>query len=66
MCGQPTLVADSGRLLLCARDGSDLLAIESEDAGRTWKSMSGLQVSNAAPTDADAPMRQHRLRKGLD
>jgi hypothetical protein len=66
MCGQPTLVADSGRLLLCARDGSDLLAIESEDAGRTWKSMSGLQVSNAAPTDIDAPMRQHRLRKGLD
>jgi hypothetical protein len=66
MCGQPTLVADAGRLLLCARDGSDLLALESEDGGEHWKSLSGLKVSGAINTDVSAPMQQHRLRKGLD
>jgi hypothetical protein len=66
MCGQPTLVADAGRLLLCARDGSDLLAIESDDAGQHWKPMSGLKVSTAIDTDVSAPMQQHRVRKGLD
>jgi hypothetical protein len=66
MCGQPTLVADSGRLLLCARDGTDLLAIESDDEGKSWKPMSGLKVSTAISTDVSAPMDQHRLRKGID
>jgi hypothetical protein len=66
MCGQPTLVADSGRLLLCARDGSDLLAIESDDSGIHWKPMSGLKVKSAISTDVSAPMDQHRLRKGIE
>ena len=53
-------------LLLCGRDGSDLLAIESDDGGRHWKTMSGLQGQGGVNADPDAPMRQHRLRKGLD
>jgi len=66
MCGQPTLTYDSGRLLLCARDGSDLLALESEDAGGSWKPLSGLKISSAPSTDVSAPMNQHRLRKGIE
>jgi hypothetical protein len=66
MCGQPTLVAAPGRLLLCARDGSDLVALESPDGGQRWRPLSGLKVSNAISTDAHAPMQQHRIRKGLD
>ena len=66
MCGKPTLVNDSGRLLLCARDGADLLAIESNDGGEHWLPMSGLKVENAISTDVSAPMNQHRLRKGLE
>jgi hypothetical protein len=65
MCGQPTLVNDSGRLLLVARDAADLLAIESNDGGAHWLPMSGLKVDNAFNTDPSAPMKQHRLRKGL-
>jgi hypothetical protein len=66
MCGQPTLVSDGKRLLLAARDGSDLLALESEDGGASWTTMSGLQVSTAISTDASTPMDQHRIRKGLE
>jgi hypothetical protein len=66
MCGQPTLVADSGRILLCAREDTDLLALESEDAGKHWKPMSGLQIGGPAPSDVNDAMKQHRLRKGLD
>ena len=66
MCGQPTLVVDSSRIVLCARDGTDLLAIETEDNGVHWKAMSGLHVSGPSPSEVNAPMRQHRLRKGLD
>jgi hypothetical protein len=66
MCGQPTLVAAPGRLLLCARDGSDLVALESHDGGQRWRPLSGLKVGNAISTDVSAPMQQHRIRKGLD
>ncbi|HMI92292.1 MAG TPA: hypothetical protein VK509_13040 [Polyangiales bacterium] len=66
MCGQPTLVDDSGRLLLVARDAADLLAIESNDGGARWLPMSGLKVDSAISTDPSAPMKQHRLRKGLE
>jgi hypothetical protein len=66
MCGQPTLVNDSGRLLLVARDAADLLAIESNDGGAHWLPMSGLKVDSAISTDPSAPMKQHRLRKGLE
>jgi hypothetical protein len=66
MCGKPTLAADSGRLLLCARDGSDLLVLESDDGGGRWKPMSGLKIGSATSTDASSPMDQHRLRKGIE
>jgi hypothetical protein len=66
MCGQPTLVTAPSRLLLCARDGSDLVALESQDGGRHWKPLGGLQVDSAISSDVNAPMQQHRIRKGLD
>ncbi len=66
MCGQPTLVASPSRLLLCARDGSDLVALESQDGGQRWRPLSGLKVGNAISSDVHAPMQQHRIRKGLD
>jgi hypothetical protein len=53
-------------VLLCGRDGSDLLAIESADGGHHWTAMSGLQGQGGANADPNAPMRQHRIRKGLD
>jgi hypothetical protein len=66
MCGQPTLVVAPSRLLLCARDGSDLVALESHDGGQRWKPLGGLKVGTAISTDVNAPMQQHRIRKGLD
>jgi hypothetical protein len=64
-CGQPTLVGDQERVLLVAREGSDLLLVESRDAGKSWQAAAGLQVYDAADTGNAAPMDQHRLRKGL-
>ncbi|MFI5308505.1 MAG: hypothetical protein ACHQ53_14195 [Polyangiales bacterium] len=66
MCGLPTLVNDRARVLLCARDGADLLALESSDQGAHWQPLSGLRVQGAVSTDVNAPMQQHRKRKGLD
>jgi hypothetical protein len=66
MCGAPTLVDDRARVLLCARDGADLLALESTDQGAHWQPLSGLKVQGAVSTDVNAPMLQHRKRKGLD
>jgi hypothetical protein len=66
MCGQPTLVAAPSGLMLCARDGSDLVALESPDGGKHWRALGGLQVRTAISNDASAPMQQHRIRKGLD
>lgn len=66
MCGQPTLVAAPDRLLLCARDGSDLIALESSDAGRHWTPLRGLRAQTPLDGDPSAPMQQHRIRKGLD
>lgn len=65
-CGQPTLVADTERILLIAREGIDLLAIESPDAGKSWQTATGLRVYDAIETGNSAPMDQHRLRKGLE
>jgi hypothetical protein len=66
MCGQPTLVVAGKRLLLGARDGSDLLTLESKDGGASWQRMSGLEIGTAVRTDAHSVMQQHRIRKGLD
>lgn len=62
LCGQPALVQDSQRIVLTARDQSDLLAIESIDSGATWRPMSGLRVSDAPAPDG-AIMDIHRERK---
>lgn len=62
LCGQPALVQDRERIVLTARDQSDLLAIESIDSGATWRPMSGLRVSDAPAPDG-AIMDIHRERK---
>jgi hypothetical protein len=42
-CGPPVLAARNGRILLGARDGGDLLVVETVDGGRTWLPMRGLK-----------------------
>lgn len=42
-CGRPVLTARNGRILVGARDGSDLLVVETVDGGRTWLPMRGLR-----------------------
>ena len=66
MCGQPTLVFAGKRLLLAARDGADLLTLESNDGGASWQRMSGLEIGTAVRTDTHSVMQQHRIRQGLD
>lgn len=43
LCGAPVLAAERGRFVVAAREGGDLLAIETRDGGRTWRPMSGLR-----------------------
>ncbi|HEX2677360.1 MAG TPA: hypothetical protein VHM19_11985 [Polyangiales bacterium] len=66
MCGAPTLVADEQRVVLAAREGDDLLAIESEDGGAHFETLSGLKVGAALDSGAHDVMQQHRKRKGID
>ena len=42
-CGAPRLAARNGRIVLATREGSDLLAIETVDGGRTWRPMRGIR-----------------------
>ncbi len=42
LCGAPTLAARSGRFVLVTREGSDLRALESIDAGVSWGPLGGL------------------------
>jgi hypothetical protein len=67
LCGTPRLVRDAQRLILTARDRSDLLALESTDGGKTWSTLSGL-AGAAATIDqsSTSPLEQHRVRKGMD
>lgn len=44
MCGAPTLARLDARVVLAARDGTDLAALESPDQGKTW-----LPLHGAAP-----------------
>ncbi len=62
MCGQPTLIQDARRVLLAAREQSDLLVIESLDSGATWQPMTGLKVSQDLAPDGTI-MNIHRDRK---
>jgi hypothetical protein len=67
LCGTPRLVADAQRMILTARDRSDLLALESTDGGKSWSTLSGL-AGAAATIDQSttSPLEQHRARKGMD
>ncbi len=65
MCGVPKLLRDGPRVLLTARDGGDLLAIESNDAGQHFTTLSGLQMGRALDPSMHDPLEQHRIRKGL-
>jgi hypothetical protein len=66
MCGTPTLVRDAQRLVLTAHDGTDLLALESTDHGRTFSTLSGLVVGSTFEPSTTSPLQQHRRRKGLE
>jgi hypothetical protein len=65
MCGMPTLALDGQRVLLAARDGLDLLIVESNDAGSTFASLSGFRMGTAFDPSGSAPLLQHRIRKGI-
>lgn len=65
LCGVPTLATDGNRIVLAARDGEDLLVVESDDAGAQFKALAGLKVGTALNPSAHDPMQQHRVRKGL-
>jgi hypothetical protein len=65
-CGVPTLIQDGSRIVLGAREGSDLLAIESSDSGQHFVTLSGVQVGRALDDSAHDPLQQHRIRKGID
>lgn len=66
MCGTATLVSDAQRVLLLARDGPDLLALESTDQGQSFKQLSGFTRQAAFEPSTTAPLQQHRKRKGLE
>jgi hypothetical protein len=66
MCGTPTLVRDAQRLVLTAHDGSDLLALESRDRGRSFATLAGVVVVGSFEPSTTSPLQQHRRRKGLE
>jgi hypothetical protein len=66
MCGVSNLVADRERVVLLARDGPDLLALETGNEGYSFSSLSGFGADRAHARDVVAPLQQHRQRKGID
>jgi hypothetical protein len=65
MWGPPLLASDGYRAVLATRDGEDLLVIESTD-GTLFATLSELTSTKAVLENALDPLRQHRLRKGLE
>jgi hypothetical protein len=43
LCGYPLLATNGERLVLATRERNDMTAIESRDAGRTWRAMEGVR-----------------------
>ncbi|MEY4508453.1 MAG: hypothetical protein RLZZ450_575 [Pseudomonadota bacterium] len=43
MCGAPTLARLGRRVVLAARDGTDLAAVESPDLGHSWQPLHGAE-----------------------
>jgi hypothetical protein len=66
MCGTPSLVADAQRIVLVARDRSDLLALESTDGAKSFVTLSGLAGAGTIEQSTTSPLEQHRKRKGID
>jgi hypothetical protein len=66
MCGTPSLVADAQRIVLVARDRSDLLALESTDGAKSFVTLSGLAGTGTIEQSTTSPLEQHRKRKGID
>lgn len=56
LCGQPTLSRLGQRIVLAARDGTDLLALESRDEGKTWQPIPG--VDPALPRELVSQTQQ--------
>jgi hypothetical protein len=44
MCGAPTLARLGQRVVLAARDGTDLAALESPDLGHSWQPLHGAEA----------------------
>jgi hypothetical protein len=42
-CGEPLIAADSERVIVAARQGADLLLVETRDGARTVRPMGGLR-----------------------
>jgi hypothetical protein len=66
VCGTPSLVADGQRVILTARDRSDLLALESTDGGKTFTTLSGFASAAMIEQSTTSPLQQHRKRKGIE
>lgn len=66
MCGTPALVVDAHRIILTARDRSDLLALESTDGGKTFVTLSGFASAAMIEQSTTSPLEQHRKRKGIE
>jgi len=56
MCGAPTLTQLGRRIVLSARDGTDLSAIESPDLGHSWRPLHGAEPN--VPSELLAQTRQ--------
>jgi hypothetical protein len=65
MCGTPSLVRDEQRVILTARDGADLLALESTDHAHSFVTLSGFVAARSFEPSTTSPLHQHRVRKGL-
>jgi hypothetical protein len=49
MCGTPVLGRVGSRILLGAREGTDLMVLESADRGVSWEPLRGLKQNESAP-----------------
>jgi hypothetical protein len=56
MCGQPTLARVGTRIVLGARDATDLVALESHDHGQSWRALHGVDL--ALPRELVAQAQQ--------
>jgi hypothetical protein len=66
MCGTPTLTGDARRILLLARDGPDLLALETVDQGRSFSSLSELPDTPSFKPSTASSLQRYRKRKWLE